>query len=89
MTFISSLLGHLCDLRYFLLAFAVAVVLRQQWDSYHRLSSFKGPFLARFTNLWLARSVGSRKMHLELYETSLKYGIIYTYPPNVSDYLVD
>jgi hypothetical protein len=89
MASILSLLDYLYDLRYFLLAFAVAFVLRQQWDSYHRLSGFNGPFLARFTNLWLARSVGSRKLHLELYETSLKYGIIYTYPPNMSDYLVD
>ncbi|KAK5654058.1 hypothetical protein OQA88_7736 [Cercophora sp. LCS_1] len=52
------------------LAWLIAITLTQ----YFRLGHIPGPRLAGFSNLWLARSVLSGRMHLDLHDVILKYG---------------
>ena len=71
---VSSVLEALYAARYQVLLLVLGAFVWQQWSSYHRLSRFKGPFLAQFTNLWMARSVASKRQHLELFKVYEKYG---------------
>ena len=47
-----------------------------EWMSYRRLGQFKGPTLAKFSNMWMFNAVASKQTHLALYEVSEKYGEI-------------
>jgi hypothetical protein len=53
-----------------LLAWSIISTIRQ----YFRLSHFKGPLSAGFSQWWLIRSVGGGRTHLDLYEVCEKYG---------------
>lgn len=55
----------------------------RQWSSYRRLAKFKGPFVAQFTNLWMANAVASKRQHLELYEVYEKYGELARVGPSI------
>jgi hypothetical protein len=81
---LSSALPVLSDGKYPLLGLFVVYVLFQQWQSYRRLSQFKGPFWAGLTSLWLARSVSRRRAHLDLYEVHQQYGALIPLPHTVS-----
>ncbi|KAH0537762.1 hypothetical protein FGG08_005510 [Glutinoglossum americanum] len=52
----------------FVLVFAASCA-----KSRYRLREFKGPFLAKFTKLWVHRASRSGRFHLELWETYEKY----------------
>ena len=71
---VSAVLAILSDAKYLTLVLFIVYVLWQQWQSYRRLSQFKGPLWAGITNLWLARSVSRKRAHLDLYEAYLQYG---------------
>lgn len=74
---LSAVLPALSDAKIPLLFVLLAVYfLFQQWQSYRRLSQFKGPLWAGLTSLWLARSVSRRQAHLDLYEVYLQYGAL-------------
>jgi hypothetical protein len=58
----------------YLIPLLVSVVAWQSWNSWYRLSQFRGPFWASVTNLWMANSVAHRRAHLDLFDVSEKYG---------------
>lgn len=69
--------------KYELLTLVASIVIWQQWRSWHRLSNFKGPFLASLSNLWMANSIAHRRAHLDLFEVSEKYGELARVGPNI------
>lgn len=73
-----SVLELLWATRYQCLTLLVGLLLFQQWISWRRLSQFRGPFWASFTNLWMANSIAQRRAHLDLFEVSQEYGSVST-----------
>lgn len=65
----------LTDARYLIPALLLAIFAGFQWASYRRLSNFKGPFWAGWTNLWMLKSVYLRGQHMDLYNVSQRYGL--------------
>ncbi|KAF6803785.1 pisatin demethylase [Colletotrichum musicola] len=49
---------------------------------YRRLRHFKGPPLAAVSKLWLLKTVGGQRAHLDFYETTRKYGPLARIGPN-------
>jgi hypothetical protein len=56
------------------LLFLVLVSFARHLRSWYRLRAFKGPFLAKFSDLWLIRHQLGGSMHLDLFEVTEKYG---------------
>lgn len=52
---------------------AVLAVFVQCFRSWYRLRSFKGPFLATISDLWLIRHVTGGRIHLDLFDVTEKY----------------
>jgi len=61
--------------RYLIASSFVFYFFAQQYLSYQRLSHIKGPWLAAWSNLWLAGAIWRQRSHLEVYEVSKKYGL--------------
>jgi len=51
--------------------------------SYRRLSHIPGPWLARWSSLWLVGAVWRKQSHLEFYEIAKKYGSLARIGPNL------
>jgi hypothetical protein len=81
-TVFSSVLETLYAARYHILTLFLGTIAWQQWASYRQLAAFKGPHLARFTNLWMAKAVASKEQHLKLFEVYEKYGELARIGPN-------
>ena len=58
--------------------FVIANAIR----SYRRLAHIPGPLLAAFSRLWLIKSLSGPRNHLDLFETTQKYGALVRIGPN-------
>ncbi|TVY81737.1 Cytochrome P450 monooxygenase tropD [Lachnellula suecica] len=52
---------------YMLLLLAIGGFLIWEWRSYQKLASFKGPFMAKFSNLWICYTTNTKKQYLDRY----------------------
>jgi hypothetical protein len=84
MTAIASILDFIYAVRYHILLLFFSAIASQEWGSYRKLASFKGPFLARFSNFWIGNTILTRKQYLEFYDVSQKYGCSPIYSRNLS-----
>ena len=55
-------------------AAAVGLYLAYSVRSWYRLRQFDGPWLAKHSYLWLARTVSNNKIHITFPELHKKYG---------------
>lgn len=58
------------------LGLLVLYVVCERVGSWYRLRHFKGPPLAAFSRVWLARSSTGGRLHLDLKEVNEKYGML-------------
>jgi len=75
MASISILLAYVYALKLEIALLAISFFAWTEWKSYQRLSQFKGPALARFSNLFMFNVIGRKRMNLELHEVSQTYGM--------------
>ncbi|KAF4637192.1 hypothetical protein G7Y89_g902 [Cudoniella acicularis] len=83
MTTLYSFIEYLYTARYQILLLVVGPIIWQQWRSYRRLSHFKGPSFAAFSNLWMSSAIATNKQYLELYRVCQKYGELARIGPNL------
>ncbi|KAK2609238.1 hypothetical protein QQS21_002172 [Conoideocrella luteorostrata] len=60
----------------------ILVFVASSLNQYIRLRNFDGPFLAKFSRLWLLQSVRSGKAYLHFWNVTQKYGPIARIGPN-------
>ena len=70
----NSVATYLYAFRYEILLLAVTYYGWLEWISYRRLRHFKGPVLAKFSNLFMANIIGTKKANLRTYAVTEKYG---------------
>lgn len=56
--------------------------LYRKTQTHYRLRQFEGPWVAKWSRLWLLRTVLSGKMNLTFYEVSKRYGPVARIGPN-------
>jgi hypothetical protein len=59
----------------YLVIFAACAYVLRSYSSYQRLAHIKGPFFAKWSNLWLLRAVQKLNTHQALYKVNNKYGV--------------
>jgi hypothetical protein len=75
MTIVSTAIDLATEFRWYLVAALVAAYIAKLYSEYHRLRAFKGPFLARWTDLWFAKAVFGTNQCGVLAEVCAKYGM--------------
>jgi len=79
MTMIGTAIDLVIEYRWHLIvSFLLAYIVKLYSDD-HKLRAFKGPWLARWTDLWFAKAVLGINQCGVLAETCEKYGIIYNH----------
>jgi hypothetical protein len=75
MTIVSTAIDSVAGFRWYLIVSLIAAYIVKLYSDYHRLRAFKGPFLARWTDLWFAKAVFGINQCGVLAEVCSKYGI--------------
>ena len=75
MTIVNALVDIVMDFRWYLVVALVTAYIAKLYSEYHQLRAFKGPWLARWTDLWFAKAVFGINQCGVLADVCEKYGI--------------
>ncbi|PMD37965.1 cytochrome P450 [Hyaloscypha variabilis F] len=76
MTIVSTAIGLVVDFRWYIIAALVVVYSAKGYAEYRRLRAFNGPFLAQWTDLWLAKAAFGTNQCGALADVCANYGSI-------------
>jgi hypothetical protein len=75
MTIVSTAIGLVVDFRWYIIAALVVVYSAKGYAEYRRLRAFNGPFLAQWTDLWLAKAAFGTNQCGALADVCANYGM--------------
>jgi len=75
MTIISSAIDLAVEFRWYLIAALAAAYIAKSYSEYRRLRAFRGPILAQWTDLWLAKHAFGTDQCRALAEVCEDYGM--------------
>jgi hypothetical protein len=76
MTILSIAFDFVAQNKFYLLAASALIYIGKLYSDSRRLNTFKGPFAARFTDLWFAKAAFGVSQHAVLAAVCEKYGTI-------------